>query len=189
MPSDEPRTRNWKLPVIALPRDWSASAKAGVVQAVALAHYALVHVRALAESSPLADVRRAAQLERLEAEVALLREELRIKDVRIGRIAPAKRPHYPAAERMAILQLKAARAWSAEEAARRFLLTAVTIAAWSARLEADPTGLLQLSTPVNRFPAFVAGVVAALKRVALRWARCGSRRCWRARGCTSACRR
>jgi len=124
-----------------------------------MAHYALVHVRAFGENSPLALVRRAAEIERLEGEVALLREELRIKDVRLGRIAPAKRPRYPPGERMAILQLRAARAWSAEQAARRFLLTAVTIAAWSARLEADPTGLLQLAVPVNRFPDFVAGVV------------------------------
>ena len=166
MSSDEPRNRSWKLPAIPLPKDWSAAAKAGCIQAIAMAHYALVHVRALGENSPLAHVRRAAEIERLEAEVALLREELRIKDVRLGRIAPARRPHYPPEERMAILQLKAARAWSAEQAARRFLLTAVMIAAWSSRLEADPTGLLQLPIPVNGFPDFVAGVVQALKRVA-----------------------
>jgi putative transposase len=166
MSSNEPRKRKWELPEIPLPKDWSAAIKAGCVQAVAMAHYALVHARAFGENSPLADVRRAAQIERLEAEVALLREELRIKDVRLGRIPPAKRPHYPPEERMAILQLKAARAWSAEQAARRFLLTAVTIAAWCARLEADPTGLLQLPIPVNRFPDFVAHLVQALKRLA-----------------------
>lgn len=166
MSSGKPRRRKWELPEIALPKQWSAAIKAGCVQAVAMAHYALVHARAFGENSPLADVRRAAQIERLEAEVALLREELRIKDVRLGRIAPAKRPHYPPEERMAILQLKAARAWSAEQAARRFLLTAVTIAAWCTRLEADPTGLLQLASPVNRFPDFVAHLVDALKRLA-----------------------
>jgi transposase-like protein len=166
LPSDEPRGRSWKLPTIALPREWSASAKAGVVQAVALAHYALVHVRSLGASSALAEVRRSSEIERLEAEVALLREELRIKDVRLARIAPAERPHYPPAERLAILQLRPARAWSAEQVARRFLLTAVTIASWCTRLEADPTGLLQMPGPVDRFPDFVAQVVQALKRLA-----------------------
>ena len=49
---------------------------------------------------------------RLEQEVSLLREEIGIKDARMGQIAAVRRPHYPPTERMAILELRAARGWS-----------------------------------------------------------------------------
>jgi hypothetical protein len=39
----------------------------------------------------------------------MLRQEIRIKDARMTQIAPQRRPHYPSTERMAILELKAAR--------------------------------------------------------------------------------
>jgi hypothetical protein len=48
----------------------------------------------------------------LKEEVHLLCEELRIKNARLAKIDPRHRPHYPATERMAILELKAARGWS-----------------------------------------------------------------------------
>ena len=38
----------------------------------------------------------------------------RIKDARMKRIDPQKRPHYVPSERMAVLELRAARAWSAQ---------------------------------------------------------------------------
>ena len=41
--------------------------------------------------------------------MALVREELRIKDARMEQIAPHRRPHYAPIERMAILELRAAR--------------------------------------------------------------------------------
>ena len=48
-----------------------------------------------------------AQVGRLYQEVALLREEIRIQDARMGRVAPQRRPHYPPPPRMAILGLRA----------------------------------------------------------------------------------
>jgi len=54
-------------------------------------------------------VRLAAQVERLREDCAQLREEIRIKDARMGRILPQRRPHYSPHERMAILELRAAR--------------------------------------------------------------------------------
>ena len=123
-----------------------------------------------AANSPLERVRLVAECDRLRSEVALLQEEvallqeeLRIKDARLGRIAPKHRPHYPPAERLAILALKAARGWSGEQAARRFLLTGATIASWIGRLdEQGDAALVQMPTPVNRFPDFVRAVVARL---------------------------
>jgi len=59
--------------------------------------------------------------------VALLAEELRIKDTRMQRIPPQRRPHYPPIERLAILELRAARGWSLAQTARRLLVTSLTV--------------------------------------------------------------
>ena len=69
-----------------------------------------------------------AELDRAKAEVALLQEELDIKDSRLNRVPPRKRPHYEPVQRMRILELKAARCWSRKQTADRFLLTEETIA-------------------------------------------------------------
>jgi transposase InsO family protein len=94
----------------------------------------------------------------------LLREEIRIKDARMAALAPHRRPHYSPTERMAILELMAARGWSKAEAGRRFLVTDDTVASWSGRIEEDEPGALVKSTvPVNKFPDFVAAMVIKLK--------------------------
>ena len=102
--------------------------------------------------------------DRLEAEVALLKEEIRIKDARLLRLDSRKRPHYPPTERMAILELRAARSWSRQKTANTFNLTAATISAWMRRLdESGPDALVQLPEPVNKFPDFVRYSVQRLK--------------------------
>jgi hypothetical protein len=45
-------------------------------------------------------VRLKGENERLRSELGLLREQMRIKDARLGRIAPANRPHYLPTERL-----------------------------------------------------------------------------------------
>jgi putative transposase len=103
-------------------------------------------------------------MDRLTNDVALLREELRIKDARIAKIDPRHRPHYAATERMAILELKAARGWSLAQAARVFLVEDETIAVWSKRIDEDgSSALVQLREPVNKFPDFVRHIVCRLK--------------------------
>ncbi len=95
--------------------------------------------------------------------MALLREEVRIKDARMARIDPHRRPQYPPTQRMAILELKAARGWSLERTARTMLVTAATIASWMKRLdEQGPDALVQLPRPVNRFPELTAHLVRRL---------------------------
>ena len=101
-------------------------------------------------------MRLAGECEQLRQEVSLLREELRIKDARMARIPPRKRPHFPPCERLAILLLRASRGWTVAECARRFQLTAETIASWTRKLDdEDVAALVQVPAPVNRFPELV----------------------------------
>jgi transposase InsO family protein len=66
---------------------------------------------------------------------------------------------------MQILQLKAARGWSARQVAERFMVTEETIASWMRRLDEEgEAGLVQLTQPVNKFPDCVAYIVRYLKR-------------------------
>ena len=74
-----------------------------------------------------------------------MREEIRIQDMRMAQILPQRRPHYLPHERMAILELRAARGWSLKQTADAFLITQATIVSWSARPdEGGPNALLQL---------------------------------------------
>ncbi len=113
-------------PRIHLPRGWQGCVKSAVLYVIALAHYAILFARARAADSINARVRLAAENDRLHQECALLREELRLKDTRIAPIAPQRRPHYGPQERMAILELRAARGWSLKQTADTFLVTPAT---------------------------------------------------------------
>ena len=89
---------------------------------------------------------------------------MRIKDARMARIAPLRRPHYPPTERMAILELRAARGWSLQQTAEAFQLTAPTIASWMQRVDEEGSdALVQMRVPVNKFPDFVRYVVQRLR--------------------------
>ena len=87
-----------------------------------------------------------------------------VKKARLTKIDPRRRPHYPAVERVAILELKAARGWSLAQAARAFLVEPDTIASWLRRIDEDgSSALVQLRDPVNKFPDFVRYIVQRLK--------------------------
>jgi hypothetical protein len=86
--------------------------KSAVIHTIALAHYSIVYAPAWAADSINARVRLAAEKDRFYEDCALLREELRIKDARSLRTPPQRRPHYSPQERMAVLELRAARGWS-----------------------------------------------------------------------------
>ena len=82
----------------------------------------------------------------------------------MARIPALRRPHYLPTERMAILQLRAARCWTLKQTANAFLVTGETIASWTKRVDEDgPDALLKLHEPVNRFPDFVRYMVQRLK--------------------------
>ncbi|MBL7134703.1 MAG: hypothetical protein ISS78_11440 [Phycisphaerae bacterium] len=82
----------------------------------------------------------------------------------MAKIDPHRRPYYPPTERMAILELKAARAWSLARTAKTFLVEPATVASWLKRIdEAGTAALVQLREPVNKLPDFVRYVVQRLK--------------------------
>ena len=160
MPSDT------SYPHIHLPKSWPESVRAAMIQVVSLAQYAASYTRSWAADSPLTRMRLKAENEQLRQEVALLSEEIRIKDARTLKIDPHHRPHYPPDQRLAILELRAARGWSQEKTARTFHVSLVTIANWLKRVnESGPHSLLQLPVTVNRFPEFVGHAVQRLKRL------------------------
>ena len=154
-----------QAPTIPLPRTWPESVKSAVLHVISLAQFAAAHTRGWSANSPNARIRLTGKSDRDQQEVQLCREEIRIKDVRMEQVPASRRPHYPPVERMAILELKAARHWSLEQTARTFLLTPATIASWLQRVdEKGPTALVQLpQPPVNKFPEYVKHVVRRLK--------------------------
>jgi len=105
-----------------------------------------------------------AELANAYREIALLNEEVQIKDERFGRLHSHRRPYYHPTQRMQILKLKAARNWSTFQTAKAFLLNEQTIITWMQRIDEDGENeLIQISEPVNKFPSFVRYLVQQLK--------------------------
>ncbi len=135
-----------------------------MLQVVSLAKYAAVYTRSWAADCPRARVRFRVERDRYQEDNALLREELRIKDARMASIPAHHRPFYRPTERLAILELKAARGWSLEQTAKRFFVCPKTITSWMKRLDEDgAAALIQLPVPVNRFPDLVRHAVQRLQ--------------------------
>ncbi|MDH3380748.1 MAG: helix-turn-helix domain-containing protein [Gammaproteobacteria bacterium] len=151
-------------PRIPLPKSWTQHVRIAMLHVVALARYATAYTQSWAANSLNVRVRLKAENDRLQQEIALLRDEIRIKDARMMLITPQRRPHYPPMDRMSILELRAARGWSLQQTADTFLVTAGTIASWMRRVDEEgPDALVQLREPVNKFPDFVRYAVQRLK--------------------------
>ena len=149
---------------IRLPQNWPLRVKSALLHVISLAQFATAYTRGWAANSVNARMRLKAHADQCEQEAGMSREETRIKDARMRSIPAHKRPHYSPVERMAILQLRAARGWSCQQTADAFLVTPATIASWNRRVdEQGPDALLQLTEPVNRFPDFVRYAVQQLK--------------------------
>ena len=118
------------LAAIPLPRQWPSVVRSAVIHSVSLAFTALTATWSRGASERRHSVCLATELDRAHAEIALLKEELSIKDTRWGRVSPRRRPYYRPYQRTRILELKAARGWSALEAAKVFLVTEETITSW-----------------------------------------------------------
>ena len=119
---------------LALPREWPLVVQSGVLHAISIATAALTSAWARACGTRRS---RAAEVDRLRAEIALLREELDIKDERWARSSAHKRPHYGPVHRLRILQLRASRGWTTAQTAQRFLVTEDTIAGVDATVWSD----------------------------------------------------
>jgi hypothetical protein len=149
---------------LRLPKGWPSRVRSAVLHVISLAQYAAVSTRSWAADSINARVRRRAEDDRLQEEVGLLREEMRIKDARMAGIPPHRRPFYQPTERLAILELRAARGWSLQQTADALLVTAATVASWMKRLDDEGAdALVQVPTPVNKFPDFVRYSVQRLQ--------------------------
>ena len=125
------------LELMPLPKDWTDNVRHAVLNVIGIVRIAMLSGREFLIQEDRPDV---AQVHRLETEVAMQREELRINGARTSRIDPHQRPQYLPTERMAILELRAMRGWSKAETARRFFVSDDTIRAWL-RLLASVDGL------------------------------------------------
>jgi transposase InsO family protein len=151
-----------KTETLPLPKSWTTAVRSAMLQVIALTQFALACAEAKVTRKRRSAVR--AENDRLRQELELTRQELRIKDARMSRLAPQKRPHYLPTERMAILQLRAARGWSVAQAAAAFGVTTLTISDWMLRLETEGTErFVALAEPVNKFPDFVQQAVQQVK--------------------------
>ena len=102
---DVERARRAGVREVALePRDRQVRGADGQVEEVGAAWRAAVVRREDGRQRRLASA-----LDRAQSEIALLTEELDIKDTRWSRLPPRRRPFYGPVQRMRILQLKAAR--------------------------------------------------------------------------------
>ena len=82
----------------------------------------------------------------------------------MAQIPAHRRPFYPPTERMAILELRAARGWNQVQTAAAMMVTPATVASWTRRIDEDgANALVQLPEPVNKFPDFVRYIVRRLK--------------------------
>ena len=155
---------HWQASRLPLPKGWPERVRSAVVHAISIAQFSIIYTRSWAANNRNARIRLKAQNDRLRQEIALLTEEMRIKDARMQRIPPQRRPHYPPTERLAILELRAARNWNAAQTARRLLVTPTTVASWTTRLDEEGAdSIVRMREPVNKFPDFVAYIVRRLK--------------------------
>ncbi len=77
---------------IPLPRGWNCRAKSAILHILALSHYTFTSLLARAALSKNRQVRLRTHIDRRDREIALLQEELRIKDARMERVPPHSRP-------------------------------------------------------------------------------------------------
>ncbi len=80
-------------PKLPLPRGWNRRAKSAILHILALSNYTFTALLARAAQSKNRQVRLQGQIDRRDREIALLHEELRIKNARMDRIPPHRRPH------------------------------------------------------------------------------------------------
>ena len=82
-------------PPPSLPRTWPRRVRSAVVQVISLARTSLALTQGWASESVNRQIRRQVEVDRLQQETQLLREEIRIKDARMEQIQAHRRPHYP----------------------------------------------------------------------------------------------
>ena len=79
---------------VPLPKVWPEYVKLAVIHSIALAHRAITCSRSFAINCSIERVRLAGELDSVQNENALLQEKIRIKDARMAKLPPRKRPQY-----------------------------------------------------------------------------------------------
>jgi hypothetical protein len=149
---------------VPLPKGWTKHVKAALLHDIFLVTMALTVARSRAATSRSRSRRLRAELDLAHTEIAIFKKELDIKDSLWSQLPSRRRPHYKPVQRMRILQLKAARGWSYEEAAQVFLIDEQTMRSWLHRVDEEGEhALIQLSELVNKFPDFVRYLVKQLQ--------------------------
>ena len=129
------------------------------------ARAAIVHPLSLARVGLTAAADRVEEAARSQHEFALLREELRIKDARMERVPPHRRPRYPPEGRLAILELRAPRGWSVLQTAERLHVTGQpSPPGWRASTRIVLLRSVQTPGPVSRSPA-LGGYLARRRKL------------------------
>jgi hypothetical protein len=95
-----------------IPSTWPKHVKTGILHTISLARMVFSAARGHANRSKKTGVRLSSDLAQAHREIALLEEEIRLKDLRMERVPVRHRPYYRPIERLAILELRAARGWS-----------------------------------------------------------------------------
>ena len=133
---------------LPLPRGWTKAVRASVLHAISVAFSAVTQAWASSATSRRSTTQLQAELDRTKAEIAMLNEELSVKNDRLSRVLPRCRPHYRATDRMRILQLKAARGWSTTQTASIFAVSEDTVATWLRRMDEEgDSALVQTAEP------------------------------------------
>jgi len=130
-----------------VPRNWPTSVRSAILHVISLGQYAIAYTRAWAVDSTNTRLSLKAKLDRANQEIALLREELRIKDARMKHLPPHQRPHYPRSN-----------VWRFSNSKQP------AIGRW-------PKQLGRSSLPRPPFPAGCAG---SMKKAPMRWCNCSS---------------
>ena len=130
-----------------LPDTWPATVKSAVLHVISLAQFAAAHTRGWAADSVNARVRLKAENDRLEAEIRLLREEIRIKDARMTRSIRTSAP-VPAARTHGDSGVEDGPMLVAGAGGQTFLLLRLPSPRGSNGLTSGPRALMQL--PGNR---------------------------------------
>ena len=149
---------------LPLPKNWKQSIKSAVIHTLSLAFKSMTLTLSYLSDNDRLPARMVAELKRIKMENAHLKELMAIKDTRMARIDPKRRPYYSPTERMRILELKSVTGMSSRQIAKVFLVNENTIASWQKRRDEEgPNALLQLKQPVNKFPEFVRYMVTRFK--------------------------
>ena len=122
---------------IPLPKKWPEHIKSAVIHTISLATTAFTVTYGWISQKTNKLARILAELDIAKREIALLKEEIRLKDKRFRRLSPRRRPYYSSIQRLQILQLKAARGWSTIQTAKAMMLNEHTVSEWLKRIDED----------------------------------------------------